>query len=197
MDKPTAEEIKQLIREASLQPSDLFGIGEITADPAIKEQMREKNVSPEIYYEMREMKRELAESGKRLTEAQKENSKLAEKVTSQDAAIKAGLIEGAKAKVGQLFEKAKAGRKLEDRQSKFIAARLARFVPVKPEEVEKEFNAYLDGEIDEEKQLAKDVYGVVEKVGGGKEGAEPGVTEAGDAQAAYLDPAKNEMIKLD
>ena len=54
MDKPTAEEIKQLIREAGLQPSEIFGIREIVADPAIKEQMREKNVSPEVYYELRE-----------------------------------------------------------------------------------------------------------------------------------------------
>ncbi|OGD20332.1 MAG: hypothetical protein A2Y70_02005 [Candidatus Aminicenantes bacterium RBG_13_64_14] len=200
MDKPTAEEIKQLIREAGLQVSDLFGIGEITADPAIKEQMREKNASPEIYYEMREMKRELAESGKRLAEAQKENAKLVEKASTQEAAIKAGQIEGAKGRVASLFEKAKAERKLEERQSKFIAARLARFVPQKPEEVEKEFNAYLDGEVDEEKRLAKDVYGIVEKPGGkgnGKEGAEPTETEAADAQADYLDPAKNRMIKLD
>ncbi|MBE3109332.1 MAG: hypothetical protein IMZ46_02290 [Acidobacteria bacterium] len=202
MDKSTAEEIKQMIREAGLHPSDLFMAGEITADPVLKEQMREKNASPEIFYEMREMKRELAESGKRLAEAQKENSKLTERLTSQDAAIKASQVEGAKARVLPLFEKAKAERKLEDRQSKFIAARLARFVPVKPEEVEKEFNAFLDAEIDEERRIAKEVYGIAEKPagnskGGGKEGAEPTETPAGgDPQAAYLDPAKNEMIKL-
>jgi chromosome segregation ATPase len=151
----------------------------------------------ELRREAKDAERRAGDLDKQLATAKQEKVRLEERVASQDAAIKTNQVEGAKARVPALFEKAKAERKLEIRQSKFIAARLARFVPVKPEEVEKEFNTFLDGEIDEEKRLAKDVYGVVDK-GGGKEGAEPDVTEAGgDAQAAYLDPAKNEMIKLD
>lgn len=197
---PTAEELKRMVREAGLQPSDLFMAGEITADPAIKEQMRERSVSPEIYYEMRELKRELAESGKRLAQAEKDKGVLEAQVKNKDEAIKTSAVETAKAKVPALFEKAKAERKLEERQSKFIAARLARFSPNKPEELEKEFGTFLDGEIDEEKRLAKDVYGIVEKPvkkGNGKEGAEPGAVEPGEGEDDYLDPAKNEMIKLD
>lgn len=200
-DKPTAEDVKQAIREAGLHPSDLFMAGEITADPVLREQMREKNASPEIFYEMREMKRQLAESEKRLAEAQKDKTKLEERIASQDAVIKTGAIESAKARVASLFEKAKAERKLEERQSKFITTRLARFVPQKPEEVEKEFNTFLDAEIDEEKRIAKEVYGIPDKPAGkngGKEGAEPEETQASaGALADYIDPSKNEMIKLD
>ena len=198
MEKSTAEEIKQMIREAGLQVSDLFGIGEITADPAMKEQMQEKNVSPAVYAEMREMKRELADAGKRLAQVEKEKSALSDQIKAKDEALKTSSLETAKTRIPALFEKAKAERKLEDRQSKFIAARLARFVPQKPEEVEKEFNTFLDAEIDEEKRIAKEVYGITEKpAGGGKEGAEPTKIEpGGDPQEAYLDPSKNEMIKL-
>jgi hypothetical protein len=203
LDKPTTEEIKSMIREAELQPSDLFGLHEIKADPIIKEQMTEESPAN---YKFALLRREKEDAERRLAELKTENTKLNEKVIAQDQAIKASQIESAKGKVTALFEKAKGERKLEERQSKFIQSRLARFVPVKPEEVEKEFNTFLDGEIDEEKRIAKDVYGIeVDKGNGGKgaggeaddktKGKGAGGTE--EVENPYLDPAKNPMIKLD
>ena len=198
LDKPTAEEIKQLIREAGLQPSEIFGIGEIVADPAIKEQMREKNVSPEVYYEMRETKRRLAETEKRLAETGKEKSALEAQIKAKDEAIKTSTIEAAKTRVPSLFEKAKAERKLEEKQSKFIAGRLTRFVPQKPEDVEKEFNTYLDGEVEDFKRIAKDVFGVEEKAADDETrnaGTGPDGKTKDTTVNKYLDPAQNPMIR--
>jgi len=204
MPKPTAEEIKAMIREAELQPSDVFGFGELRADPVILEQMREKNASPEIYYEIRDLKRQLAETGKQLTEAMKQNKDLTEKLSTQDGALKTGQLEVAKTKVGTLFEKQKGERKLDEKQEKFIRARLPRFVPQKAEEVEKEFNTYLDGEIDEYAKIAKDVFGIeAENKGTGNEGdkkkdpATGPVDKGKDESPAnkYISPATNPMIK--
>ena len=153
--------------------------------------------------EFAQMRRELKDAERRAEKAEEQVKTLSTKATAQEEALRTSLIEGAKIKVGPLFEKKKAERKFDDKQSKFIAARLARFVPQKPEEVEKELDAFLDAEVDEYGRIAKEVFGVVapgpggEGENGGKPGAEPGDAGAADDQSAYLDPAKNPMIRLD
>lgn len=198
--KPTADEIRNLIREAELQPSDLFEPKELTADPFVSERMKEKNASPESFYELRKLNKTLAETEKRLADSEKEKVALTEKVKAQDAAIAASHIESARGRVPTLFEKLKTERKLDDRQTKFIQARLARFVPSKPEEVEKEFNTFLDAEVDEYGKIAKDVFGVGGEDDKGKKGgsgSEPVKGPSGGGpENPYLDPAKNPMIKL-
>jgi hypothetical protein len=91
------------------------------------------------------------------------------------------------------------GRKLDDRQTKFIQNRLARFTPQKPDDVEKEFVAYLDAEIDEYGKIAKEIFGIEPAKppadGGGGE-PEPVKKQDPGTKNEYLDPAKNPMIKL-
>jgi len=194
---PTAEEIRSMIREAELQPSDVFGPKELTADPFVSERMKEKIASPESFYELRKLNKTLAETERRLADLDKEKKTLEEKVKTQDATITKSTLENAKSRAVPLFEKAKTDRKLDDRQVKFVQARLARFSPTKPEDVEKEFNTYLDAEIDECGRLAKDVFGIEDKtVDGKKPGAEPHEPLPDATDSKYLDPAKNPMIKI-
>jgi hypothetical protein len=88
--------------------------------------------------------------------------------------------------------------KLTEKQALFIEGRLDKFKPTKPEDVEKEFNFYLDSEVDEFGKIAK-LMGIEEKAAGGDKGGGTGpeVTPAGETTLnKYLDPAKNPFIKL-
>lgn len=197
MGKPTAEEIRQLIREAELQPSDIFTVGEITADPIVTEQAREKNVSsPQVYYELREHKRLLAEAEKRAKDAEKTSKDLTDQIKAKDDAIRAGAIEAAKAKVPTLFEKQKATRKLDAGQTKYIQSRLARFTPTKAEDVEKEFETYLDSEVDEFGKV-QEILGVKPKGENKKGGIGPEDNSDVPGPDKYITPATNPMIKTD
>lgn len=197
--KPTAEGIRQLIREAELQPSDVFTVGEITADPIVTEQAREKGAGPELHYQLRDMKRLLADSEKRLTETEKERKALADQIKTKDEALKTGQIESAKTKVGSLFEKQKTERKLDDKLAKYVQARLPNFTPAKPEELDKEFNTFLDAQVEDYKKISKDVFGIEIKADdkGEKKGGEPDETKDVPAGDEYLNPLTNPMIKLD
>lgn len=197
MAKPTAEEIRQLIREAELQPSDIFTVGEITADPIVTEQTREKHVnSPQVYYDLREAKRLLAEAEKRAKEVEKASKDLVDQVKAKDEALRTGAIEAAKAKVPTLFEKLKGSRKLDAGTTKFIQARLARFTPTKAEDVEKELEAYLDSEVDEFGKV-QEILGIKAKGDVKKGGGEPEENPDVPAQDKYTTPATNPMIRTD
>jgi len=74
---------------------------------------------------------------------------------------------------------------------------LDKFKPTKPEDVEKEFNFYLDSEVDEYGKIAK-LMGIEEKPTGGDKGGGTGpeVSPAGGATPnKYLSPATNPFIK--
>ena len=103
-------------------------------------------------------------------------------------------------KVRPLYDAQKATRKLTEKQALFIEGRLDKFKPIKPEDVEKEFNFYLDSEVDEFGKIAK-LMGIEEKVaaGGGDKGGGTGPEDksaGGTPENKYLDPTKNPFIKL-
>ncbi|MFA5377903.1 MAG: hypothetical protein WC455_19290 [Dehalococcoidia bacterium] len=202
MGKPTAGEIRQMIREANLQPSDLFTSDDFTADPALSERRAEKNTGNEsLHFEIRKLERALVEAERQRDALKTENTTLGEKVKAHEATIAQTTAQTAKSRAtGELFEREKTERKLDDRQTKFIQARLARFTPSKPEDVEKEFKSYLDGEIDEYGRIAKDVFGIQDKPEPKPApGAEPkeGPGESPDNLPDNLNPAKNPMIRFD
>ena len=193
----TIEDVRAFLAEEKVKPSDLFGPKDFAADPVISEQMREKSPSN---YEFARMRRELTDAEKRLAEIERDKTALAEKVKAQDAEISASRLETARTKAASLFEKQKTDRKLDDRQAKFIQNRLPRFMPTKPEEIDKEFNAYLDAEIDEYGKIAKEVFGIEPSApqngGEKKAGAEPEQNKPAQAEKKHLDPAQNPMIKI-
>jgi len=120
-------------------------------------------------------------------------------LTEQIKTLKAS---AAKAQIGTLLDKQREGRKLDDRQVKFIQNRLQRFEPKDPDAVEKEFGTFLDSEIDEYGRLAKDVFGIEPDKGkdidGGKEGSFTSPEKdkpAGDDKSKYIDPKTNPFIR--
>ena len=188
----TIEDVKSFLKAEKVQPSDVFGVDVITSDPAVKgyvETETRRAVAGEYAHRKR------TEEG-----FDKTREEFEKRATASEALVSQLRLDAAKGQVGGLFAKQAAERKLTDQQAKFVQARLARFTPQKVEEVGKEFNFYLDAEIDEYGRLAKDVFGVEEKkVEGdkGKPGAESGGNPASPTLNPYLDPAKNPFIKLD
>lgn len=192
MDMSLAD-VKKAIQEAKLKPTDLFDREVILADPLISEQVKEKitNATGYNYRKTEELTEEKVALGQKLKEAE---AKIAE-IEKEKQTIR---LEAAKSQIGSLFEKQKAERKLDDKQEKFIKLRLERFTPTKAEEIEKEFNGYLDAEIDEYKKISKEVYGIEGDGGNGKPaGGEPDTGKGGSPEDKYLDPAQNPMIKAD
>jgi len=194
----TLEEIKQAIQESKFRPSDLYDSEALLADPIISERVKEK-VSNARGYDIRKFE-----------DLTKERTTLEKKIEEKDADIKKRddeikqlKVETAKSQIGTLFTKQKEERKLDERQVKFIEPRLVKFVPQKPEELEKELNTYLDGLIDDYKKNAE-IFGVEieggdqddkgKKKTGGTEPDEKG--KSGGPENKYLDPEKNPFIKV-
>jgi hypothetical protein len=191
----TREQVKELIKSEGIKPSDLFDMDSLGSDPIVR------GYADDL------VKERIGRAWREKQEAREE----LEKIKSQSEADKAGLLKqlndfkvnAAKAQVGTLLEKRKVDRKLDDRKVKFIQNRLERFTPQKPEEVEKEFDAFLDTEVDEFNRIAKDVFGIEDKTdgdgkGGGKDkptGAEPDKGSHSTIENKYLDPARNPLIR--
>lgn len=197
----TLEEIKQAIQEGKFRPSDLYDSEALLTDPIISERVKEK-VSNARGYDIRKFE-----------DLTKERTTLEKRVEEKDAEIKkrdgeitALKVETAKGRVGAIFTKQKEERKLDERQVKFIEPRLEKFVPEKPEDLEKEFNKYLDALVDDYKKNAE-IFGVAiedktkdEKSKGksGGTGAEPDdKTKTGGPEDKYLNPETNPFIKIE
>ncbi len=189
----TIEDVKTFLKAEKIQPSDLFGAERLAEDPAVKglvESETRRAVAGEYAHRKR------TEEG-----FDKTREELEKQLKDKDAELDRLKVESAKAKVVPLFDKQKADRKLDEKQIKFIQARLERFVPKSAEEVEKDFNAYLDSEVDEYGRLAKEVFGIEpakENGNGSSKDSGTGPDEgkpAGPAVSKYLDPAQNPFIK--
>ena len=202
-DMVTIDQVRDLIKSEKLRPSDLFGTETLTADPIVKG-YAEDRVKERIGGEFARRK-EAEEKLEKIEEKHKEETT---KLQEENKTLKLG---AAKSQVGTLFEKQKAERKLTERQIKWLThgeneSRIAKFSPDKIEDVEKEFNTYLDAEIDAYNKAAKDVFGIEPEAGkkdaeGGKDnkaagGAEPDENKSAPVDDKYLDPSQNPMIKL-
>jgi hypothetical protein len=189
----TIEDVKAFIKAESSKPSDLFGAESLAEDPAVKGL---------IETETRQARAGEYAHRKRTEEGfDKTRQEWEDKLKVKDGELLKLRKDAAKAQVGSLFEKQKAERKLDEKQSKFIQTRLAKFEPIKIEDLEKEFNLHLDGEIEEYKRIAKDVFGVEEKpAGDGGKGGDGGTGPADKSKESpdnkYLDPERNPMIKI-
>ena len=189
----TIEDVKAFLKAEKVVPSDLFGAERLAEDPAVKglvESETRRAVAGEYAHRKR------TEEGFDKTKAE-----LEKKLQDKDAELGRLKVESAKARVAPLFEKQRADRKLDEKQVKFIQARLERFVPKSAEDIEKELNAYLDSEVDEYGRLAKEVFGIEPAKEGGNGSAKDTGTgpdegkPSGPAIDKYLDPAKNPFIK--
>jgi len=192
MEKVTIDEVRDLIKADKIKPSDLFGAEVLADDPSVKGLIETENrraVAGEYAHRKR------GEEG-----FDKTKGELEKQLADLKAEANTLRIATATGKVRPLYDAQKATRKLTEKQALFIEGRLDKFKPIKPEDVEKEFNFYLDSEVDEYGKIAK-LMGIEEKVaadGGDKGGGTgPENQPAGDATLSkYLDPAKNPLIKL-
>lgn len=194
----TIEDVRSFLKSEKVKPSDIFGMDEMAADPIVRG-LAEDRVKERIAGEF--ARRKDAEE-----KLEKIRGEYDGKVTDLTKTIDGLRTDAAKSRVGSLFDTQRTARKLDDRQTKFIQNRMGRFTPTKPDEVEKEFNAYLDSEIDEYNRIAKDVFGIEQKPanGGGGEGdghgdhpgAEPVEHSDAGTENPYIDPAKNPMIRV-
>lgn len=191
----TIDQMRDLIKAEKIKPSDLFGVEVLTEDPSVVgyvEAERKKAISGEYAHRKR------TEEGFDKTKAELEI-----KLKERETEVQTLKLDAAKGQVGTLFEKQKTDRKMDEKQVKFIQSRLPKFAPTKVEDLDKEFNAYLDVEIDEYKKILKEVFGVEDKSEDNKD-VKGGGTEPDDKKKAtpepespYLDPAKNPFIKTE
>ncbi|MCJ7828602.1 MAG: hypothetical protein MUP81_02545 [Dehalococcoidia bacterium] len=190
MEKVTIEEVRDLIKADKIKPSDLFGAEVLADDPSVKGLIETENrraVAGEYAHRKR------GEEG-----FDKTKGELEKQLADLKAEANTLRIATATGKVRPLYDAQKATRKLTEKQATFIEGRLDKFKPIKPEDVEKEFNFYLDSEVDEFGKIAK-LMGIEEKpiVGDKGGGTGPENQPAGDVPLnKYLDPAKNPLIKL-
>lgn len=188
----TKEQIRNLILAEKLKPSDLFGAESLTDDPVVKGYVdSEKRSATAGEYAHR----------KRTEEGfDKTRSDLEAKLKERETEVTRLRLESAKGQVPTIFSKLKAERKFDEKQEKFIKARLERFEPKDVDKVEDELKSYLDGEVDEYGRMAK-VFGIEEKKTDGAGGtADPGTgpdktRTASSSQSKYVDPKQNPLIR--
>ena len=195
MEKVTIDEVRDLIKAESgrIKPSDLFGAEVLAEDPSVKgliETETRRAVAGEYAHRKR------GEEG-----FDKTKGELEKQLNDLKAEANTLRIATATGQVRPLYDTQKTARKLTEKQATFIEGRLEKFKPIKPEDVEKEFNFYLDSEIDEYGKIAK-LMGIEEKAsgnGGQDKGGGTGPEEkpaAGAPENKYIDPAKNPFIRI-
>jgi len=188
----TIEQVRDLIKAEKLKPSDLFGAELLADDPSVKglvDAETKRAVAGEYAHRKR------TEEGFDKTRGDLE-TKLKERETELDK-LK---LETAKGKSKSLYDTQKAARKLTEKQAAFIEGRLDRFTPKKADDIDKEFNTYLDSEIDEFGKVAK-LLGVEDtkfedKTKDGGTGPDDAKKSGGAPANKYIDPSKNPMIKI-
>jgi len=182
------EDVRSFLKTEQVKPSDVFGMDELAADPAVKG-LAEDRVKERVAGEWRGRK----EAEEKLEKERAERKEREAALLLENRGLK---VANAKTQVGPLFEKAKVERKLTDQQTQFITTRMERFTPKEADSLEKDFAAYLDSEVDEYGKIAK-VFGVgVEKGNGKPAGGEPDESKAAATDSPYTDPARNPMIKV-
>lgn len=189
----TLEEIKQAIQEGSFHPSELFNPKALAKDPSIEELVEEK-----VSSQMKARGYNIRKSA----ELEEDRKKWLEEKKAMDDQVANLNRELAKGRVGELFEKVKKDRKLDDRQVNFIKGRLAKFEPKDPKDLDKEFSGHVDKEIDEY-NMAAQIFGIKKDEDGEgqakgkdtkKDGAGTEKVQSGEIEDKYLDPAQNPFI---
>lgn len=149
-EKITLSEIKELITEEKIMPSDLFGVEALTGDPLVRGYLDSsvKQLKGKLSGEYEARKR--VESGTEKKEGTWEEQK--QKLEEENKKLK---VESALTKATELFGKKAKERKLDDKQTKFINAKEASFTLEDPENLEKEVDKFMDTMIDEYKATAE------------------------------------------
>ena len=167
----TIAEIKTLIKEEKVKPSDLFDNDSLTEDPFVKGFVKdaEKAASSGEYAHRKRTDTKF--------DSDREDWEKKDKV--KDEEIKKLKVKDAKRDAVDLFAKKIKERKLDKQQSQFIEKKQVDFVPDDLEKLDKEVDTFMDDRVEEFKETAK-IFGVkAEKTKEEKEetGSPPGEEE--------------------
>jgi hypothetical protein len=159
----TIDEIKNIIKAENIAPGDLYTFGALSEDSSVKELVKTESKKAGMgEYKHRER------TDKAFDKAREDWDK--EKADLQNI-INALKPIATKTQRNDLFSKIKETRKLEEREIKFIEKKLDGFVPDKPEDLEKELNTFVDGQLDDFKAYAE-IYGVEVKKAAAADGGD-------------------------
>jgi hypothetical protein len=178
MAKFTSDEVKELIREAKLKPSDIFGQDELNSDPIVVSLIKDE-VKGEYLHRTR-VQKEFAEKS------------IAWDTEKKTLADKLNLLEkdAVKIKVLPVFETLATSRKLDDKQRKFISKSLPTFTPNDPNKINEEVDVFVTKELERYNEFAELLTG--KKTEEVKPGT-PGNDEKNIIKD-YTDPSQNDFI---
>ena len=178
-DTITVDEIKKLINEEGISPSEIFGRDSLIDDPVVNGYVIEaRKMASSGEYAHRKRTDEKFDKDKKEWEDEKKE---------KEDEIKKLKTEGAKVKAVDLFNTKIKERKLDDSQTKFIKMKQSGFLPDDIENLEKEVDTFMDTKLEEHKETAK-IFGhkIEEKKEEAKGGGEPG--EGGSSEDDDLIP---------
>jgi len=150
MDKITIDDIRTVIKENSIPPSDLYDRDTLTDDPVVKGHVKAV-VKEEGMGEYHARKRTQTESAEKVTE-------LETKMKERDDEIIKLKKATAVTKLADLYKVEKDKRKFDDKQDTFIKSNLKKFEVSDPDKIGEEFSIFLDGQVDDFKVVSK-VFG--------------------------------------
>jgi hypothetical protein len=179
--KMEKQEIIDAIREGKFTITDIFTADEIvSSEPVLKAKQKE-------YEHAKRVEKQLAEERERMIDVTKERDEAQGKIKTLNEQV-------SQTRTKDLFTKANETRKFNDKQKGFIERRLGAFKSEKSgEELQLEFERYLDGEIKEFGEYAK-VMGIKEETDPNKDkgaGADDGTDGDGKDMS---DPKNNDLI---
>ena len=169
-EKITLGEMKELIKEEKILPSDLFGVGGLTEDPLVRGYLDSS---------VKELKGKLSGEYDARKRVEKDGDKTKDEWSDEKKALldenKTLKVGAAKVKAAELFGTKIKERKLGEKESKFLKSKQSDFLPQDLEALEKEVDAHLDKTLEEYKETAK-IFGhkTEEKKDDVKGGGEPG-----------------------
>lgn len=150
----TIAEMKNLIKEEKIKPSDLFDNDSLTTDPFVKGFVKdaEKAASSGEY----------AHRKRTDTKFDSERDDWEKKDKKKDDEIKKLKVKDAKRDAVDLFATKIKERKLDKQQSQFVEGKQKDFTPDDIENLDKEVDKFMDGAVEEFKETAK-IFGVKTK----------------------------------
>ena len=143
----TIDEIKKLIGEEGISPSEIFGRDALIDDPIVKGYVTEerKMASSGEYAHRKRTDEKFDKDKKEWDDEKKEKDDEIKKLKTKDA----------KRDAVDLFDKKIKERKLDDKQSKYIKAKQDDFLPEDLEAIDKEVDKFMDDKLEKYKEDAK------------------------------------------
>ncbi len=168
MEKITKSEMKEIIREEKILPSELYEVDSLTTDPFVKSFVLAATKETQGKLRGESEQRRRGEEG--LDKSRKDMEDKQKALEDENKTLK---LETAKVKAGELFGTKIKERKLTPQQTKYVEAKKSNFTPTDPEKLSSEVDTFLDTQVEDCKNMSK-LFGVKEETIETKGGGEPG-----------------------